>query len=112
MTSTKCNRDPESSPAFLEAERRVPVSLRCYAREVVFRTCYAFTDRAYLWLEPQEDQSLIVAITRKSAETDLDAIVGEFANALIDYALRHQITLETSSIRETLVRAALAEAIQ
>jgi len=100
-----------SQDRFLTADRRVPVSTSCYPPEVVFRTCYAFTDRAYLWLEPGADGTIVVSITRKSTETNLEVLVGEFANALVDYALRRQVSQETRAVRDTIVRAALAEAV-
>lgn len=102
--------DPACSDRFLAAERRVPVPTSCYPAEVIFRTCYAFTDRAYLWLEPGVEGEIVVSITRKSVETDLDAVIGEFANALIDYGLRRQIGQETHGVRDAIIGAALAEA--
>jgi hypothetical protein len=62
---------------FLTADRRISVSTSCYAPEVIFRTCYAFTDRAYLWLEPGNEDSIVVSITRKSMEPDLEALAGD-----------------------------------
>lgn len=95
----------------LESDVRFPLSLSCYSREVLFRTCYTYTDRAYIWLEPGADNELVVHLSRKSEKDDLRSVQGEFLNALVDYALRAQVSKETRVVRETLVKAAFAEAI-
>ena len=95
----------------LKADWLLPVSIQCYSVSVIHRTCYAFTDRAYLWLEPANaGDHLTVAIAAKSNQENLDHLVGEFCNALIDFAVRETVARETKEIRETIVRTALAEA--
>lgn len=91
----------------LEPAHRLIVDLRCYPREVLFRTCYAFTDHCYIWLEPVDDDRLAVALTPKDNRMATERLPGEFGNALIDYALRAQIAQETAGLRDSLMRAAV-----
>ena len=91
----------------LEPARRLIVDLRCYPREVLFRTCYAFTDRCYIWLEPVDDDRLAVALTPKDNQIVTERLPGEFGNSLIDFALRAQIAQETAGLRDSLMRAAV-----
>lgn len=87
------------------------VDTAIYSLEVLFRVCYAFTDRCYLFLEPAtKDTSVVVRITDKKPDLDLDTVAGEFSNALIDERVRRDIATETMSIRELIVAQAFAEA--
>ena len=87
----------------LTADATFRVDLRCHPLRVIYRTCYALTDRAYLWLEWDEPDGIVVAITRKNAADDLQVMLGDFANALVDFSLRDQIAAETSEVRNALV---------
>jgi len=81
-----------------------------YSLEAIFRVCYAFTDRCYLFLEPgTTDTSVVVRITEKRPDFDLETVAGEFSNALIDERVRRDIATETMSIRELIVAQAFAE---
>lgn len=87
------------------------VDTSVYSVEALFRVCYAFTDRCYLFLRPEEGSSVIrVMMTRKTPECDLRALVGEFSNELINQRVRLQIAAETRPIRELIVAQAFAEA--
>lgn len=96
----------DSADQALSCDLTVTVSLACYERDVIYRTCYAYTDRAYIWLEPGPDGNILVRLTRKAADVDLAVLHGEFCNALLDYALRKQIAVETGGVRDALFRAA------
>lgn len=89
----------------------IEVDTAIYSLEVLFRVCYAFTDRCYLFLEPAtRDTRVLVRITGKKADLDLNTFAGEFSNALIDQRVRRDIATETMSIRELIVAQAFAEA--
>jgi len=103
--------DIQASSVALEADARFPVDTSCYPLAVIYRTCYAFTDRAYLWIEPNAGSSVTVSIKRKSGTADIGNLVGDFANQLIDFAVRHTVQKETASIRNAIVQAALSEAV-
>lgn len=91
----------------LAPSHRLIVDVHCYPREVLFRTCYAFTDRCYIWLEPVDDDRVAVSLTSKDDRIVVEWLPGEFGNALIDYALRSRIAQETAGPRDSLVRAAV-----
>lgn len=99
---------PGSPPIPLDFS--ISIDADIYPREVVIRTCYAFADRCHCWVETADDRALTVGFRIKEQPADADTIKGEFADALIDFALRRQIENETRHIRDVLVGAALAEA--
>ena|SRR5216683_6066424 len=80
-----------------------------YPDEAVFRSCYTFTDRCYLFLE-RETAALKVSFRKRRQSADLDGIVGEFSNELINQRIRHSLARETRPIREMIVSQAFAEA--
>lgn len=53
---------------------------------------------------------MLVRITGKKSDLDLNTLAGEFSNSLIDERVRRDIAIETMSIRELIVAQAFAEA--
>lgn len=101
-----------SSPSDpIEVEFSLSIDTSVYPREAVFRTCYAFTDRYYIWLKRVAEGHVIsVNFARKNLSSNIQELKGEFANALIDFTLRDNIERQTRNIRTTIISAALAEA--
>lgn len=89
----------------------ISVNIELYSLGALFRTCYSFTDRCYLFLEQTDAPPIIkVRFAKKDPNCDLSAIVGEFSNELIDQKLRLDIAEETKAIRELIVAQAFTEA--
>lgn len=89
----------------------IAVNSDLYSREALFRVCYLFTDRCYLFLSQEEGSPVIhVRFTRKSPETDLNELAGEFSNELVNQKVRLDVAAETKAIRELIVAQAFAEA--
>jgi His-Xaa-Ser system protein HxsD len=86
------------------------VDTSVYPEEVVFRTCYLFTDRCYLFLEPSGDKRIKVRFRRRRQSVALERLVGDFGNELVNQRVRQSISNETRAIRELIVTQAFAEA--
>ena len=73
-----------------------------YASDAIYGTAYLFIDRCYVFLTREGDQKLGVRLrTRGEAdEEQLVSLAGEFANELLNQALRHRIAASTARIRE------------
>lgn len=94
-----------------ESTLTICVNLNLYPLEALFRVCYAFTDKCYLFLSIEDDPAVVsVRFARKQLECDLAAVAGEFSNDLIDQRVRFDIARSTSPIRELIVAQAFAEA--
>lgn len=89
------------------AEVRVDRSV--YPIDAILRTCYRFTDRAYILLQEDSDAAVRVHLMSRGDDR-LDQVIGEFANALLDESLRVRLNEETRAVRELLVAQAFAEA--
>ena len=99
-----------NSESSFPLEFSIIVDMAVFPQDVVLRACYAFTDRCWHWIESTGDARLMIGFRRKNQKTDIEAIKGDFAAALIDFALRRRIEMETAAIRDVIVTAALAEA--
>ena len=98
-------KDPSNSSLSIFVDTTV------YPLEVLFRTCYVFTDRCFLFLHPTDVSGVInVRFKQKLELCDLDSLAGEFSNELINQRIRLDIANETRSIRELIVAQAFAEA--
>jgi His-Xaa-Ser system protein HxsD len=94
-----------------ESALSIFVDTRIYSLEVLFRTCYVFTDRCYLFLEPSNDPAIInVRFSRKNVDCALAATAAEFCNELVNQRVRLDIANETRPIRELIIAQAFAEA--
>ena len=86
------------------------VDTNLYSLEALFRVCYSFTDRCYLYLEPHEPSGCVrVRFSQKTDSSDLVEIAGQFCNELINQRVRADIAAETRPIRELIVAQAFAE---
>lgn len=91
-------------------ERRVSfvVSEDIYPLDVIQGAAYLFLDRAYVFLDRPADRQVAVVLKAKgTAEVDLDALAGEFANELLNQALRKAIGASNAKIREFILAKAL-----
>ncbi len=87
----------------------VDVDESLYSSDSLFRTCYMFTDRTYLYLRRENPGHVSVYITPKDQAGDLAAMAGEFVNELLDYQVRSLVSAESGKIRELIVAQAFAE---
>lgn len=86
------------------------VDLSIFPASVVLRAAYKLTGRAHVFVERVEEGATRVAVTfRAKGGHDLDAVIGDFANELIDQRLREEMAREMAPIREMVVAQAFAE---
>lgn len=90
---------------------------RIYSREALLRTCYWYTNVAYIHVPESADDRLAVHVRLKQRVATLenpkpisiDEFVGEFCNSLLDFELRRQIESETAPIRQLILAKAFSE---
>jgi His-Xaa-Ser system protein HxsD len=91
-----------------DSEITLLVDETIYARITLLKTCYWFTNRCYIFIYRQDEHHLAVRLASRGS-IGLEAITGEFENALLDHQLRFEITNETATLRELIVAKAFAE---
>jgi His-Xaa-Ser system protein HxsD len=94
-----------------EAKGTVKLTLNkgLYTKEVLFGTAYIFIDRAYVFLDRNEEGDYLVQLKMKedTPHKDLEALVGEFSNELVNQLLRVSVSKRNAKIREAIVSRAL-----
>jgi len=82
-----------------------------YSKASVFRACYKFTDRAYLFLSRPDDDSntIVITIKAKKSGDDPNILIQEFCNELIDQGVRESLEKEFGVIRNLIVAQAFSE---
>ena len=80
-----------------------------YSRNVLFKTCYKFTDIAYVHLD-SDDEDFIVTISPKDS-TDKSDFELEFSNQMIEEVNREIVTEQTKNIRQILLARSLASTV-
>lgn len=91
-------------------ERSLTVDTELYSLGALFRACYAFTDRCYLFLRDAASGKVTVVFRKRQSPKTLGALIEEFANELINQRLRAQLEEETQAIRDQIVAQAFSEA--
>jgi len=103
-----------STPGFDWADRQedalvLRVDCGLYSEEAIFRTCYVFTDRCYLFLQRELPNHIVVRLRRKHSSTDLERMCGDFANELLNQRIRIDLARETHEIRRKIVAKAFED---
>lgn len=85
---------------------RIHYKKELYSRNILFRTCYAFTDQAYIHLDADAD-SYIVTISPKE-EGDQTDYARLFSNRMIEEENREIVVEQTQNLRQILFARAMA----
>jgi His-Xaa-Ser system protein HxsD len=87
------------------------VDLSIYSLEAIFRAAYKFTDRCYVFLsrDPAQPGTIAAVLAAKNQAADLGAIVGDFANELLDQRLRESLETQFGQVRTLIVAQAFSE---
>lgn len=86
------------------------IDLSVFSAAVVLRAAYKLTARAHVFTEPTEPSGGRWTVTfRARGGQDIEAVIGDFANELIDQRLREEMSLEMAPLRELVVAQAFAE---
>lgn len=86
-----------------------------YPLDAIYGASYLFIDRYYVFLERAEDKKVRIRmrVKKEVSEDVLVALIGEFANELLNQVLRFKVSESTAQIREyTMARAFVSSPAQ
>ncbi len=90
------------------------VSSKIYAKEIVYKACYVFIDKLYIFLAPTEKKDAItvtlkgkVTLTKKG----LEKLEGEFTNELLNCLVRENVSKRNQKVLEQIVGGAMGAAL-
>lgn len=94
-----------------ESENKIVfrLSSEVYELDAILGAAYLFLDRAYIYLDRDDEGNIIAAFKAKQPveKEKLEGIVGEFHNELLSQTLRVRLARENQKIREQIVQLAL-----
>lgn len=88
----------------------IKLSRKIYPLEAILNACYAFIERAYIFLDSVSKGSQVkISFNSKDSlsKKQLRALKGEFMNELLHCVLRYEISRNNRKIREYIVGRAL-----
>jgi len=87
---------------------------KIYSLEAILNACYAFIERAYIFLDSDTNRGKISVSLKgklKLSSRKLEQLRGEFMNELLCCALRYEISKKNKKIREYIIGRALYSAL-
>lgn len=101
--------EPNGLTTELGARRaRFEVDESLYPLDTIQGAAYLFLDRCYVFLDRPADRRVAVVLKTKGEadEAALEALAGEFANELLNQALRKAVGASNAKIREFILAKA------
>lgn len=86
---------------------RVSVNPKLYPLEVIYSAAYVFIDRAYVMIDGDPKEEILVQLKPKT-NMDVETLGREFNNELLNYMVYMTRTIRSQGIREAMVQRALA----
>jgi len=84
-------------------------SKELYTKNILFKTCYKFTEKAYIHLDSNET-SYVVSVFPKDPDDATDYAL-EFANQIIEETNREIVIEQTKNIRQILFARSMASTL-
>lgn len=93
---------------------KILLNTKTYPKEAIVGASYVFIDRAYIFLDNPEKDSMAVSLKSKKniSEKKLEELKGEFHNELLNYVHRINIAKANKKIREYIVERALFASVE
>lgn len=88
---------------------KLAINPKLYSISAIYGAAYVFIDKVYIRLDGDPNKKIEVYFKPKEnlSPKDLEALVGDFENELLNYALREQIVKSNQKIREHIITQAL-----
>ena len=94
---------PELPYRIEDRDVSIVVDETLYPLDAIYGTAYVFIDRCFVFLTRPRDRKVDVEVRlrlREGCEQDPHRLVGEFANELLNQALRASLAASTATLRD------------
>ena len=97
---------------YIESKDRVSfeIDTKLFPAEVVYQTAYVFTSKAYVSLDGDPEDVLVVNLRWKEVDDPVKEIRGEFENELLNQTVRGIVNVKNAATKEAIVSRALVTA--
>lgn len=91
----------------------IRVHRKLYPKDVLFGTAFGFLELAFIHLDVADKEHIEVSMRVKPGKTSLSPrdLAGEFANELINQAIRLKLAKDTEKVRATIIERAIAQSV-
>lgn len=90
------------------------VSTKIYPKDVLYKACYSFIDRMYIFLDiSKKKDEIVVTLKGKTPlrKKGLGALEGEFVNELLNALVREKVSKRNRKVLEEIVGGAMGAAL-
>ncbi len=90
------------------------VSTRIYSKDIIYKACYVFIDKMYIFLDISDKKDAILVTLRGKApllKNELEKLKGEFMNELLNSLIRENVSKRNQKILEQIVGGAMGAAL-
>lgn len=90
------------------------VSTRIYSKDIIYKACYVFIDKMYIFLDISDKKDAILVTLRGKApllKNELEKLKGEFMNELLNCLVRENVSKRNQKILEQIVGGAMGAAL-
>ncbi len=105
MTETKNISNMEINKE--EGYALISINPKIYPLDVVYSAVYILLDKAYLVIDGNPEEEIIVEIRSKEKNGDVEEIGHELNNELVNYAVYKTQSEKNKIIRQTIIQRAL-----
>jgi His-Xaa-Ser system protein HxsD len=84
----------------------ISVNPKIYPLDIVFSAAYIFIDKAYVIIDGDTDNLLLVRLKAKDQNTDIEQLGRDFNNELINYQYYNSQMLKNQAIRSAIIQRA------
>lgn len=84
----------------------ISLNPQIYPLDVIYTTSYVFTDRAYVLIDGEPNEEIIVELKPKTKE-DLEILAREFNNELLNYVSYKEHKNKNEEVRKTILQRVL-----
>jgi His-Xaa-Ser system protein HxsD len=85
----------------------VSVNPKIYPLEVIYSAAYVLIDKAYIVIDGDPEEEVIVELKPKEKSTDLEILGRDFNNELLNYAVYKTQSEKNAGLRQALLQRAL-----
>jgi len=85
----------------------VSVNPKIYPLDVIYSAAYVFLDRAYIIIDGDPDEEIVIEFRPKDKGSDLESLGNEFNNELLSYSVYKTQSEKNSAIRQLVLQRAL-----
>jgi His-Xaa-Ser system protein HxsD len=89
------------------------ISTKIYPKEVIYKTCYVFIDRFFIYLDIVKKDSIMISLKGKENlnKKQIASMRGEFSNELLNVLLRENVSKKNQKILEYIVGGAITASL-